>query len=566
MKNIFKIFLIAIFAFLYSCAEELEINPQGSLSEDVIVYNEDWLDKQLISAYATLDGYIANNGADWSSPGSNWTFGDIPTDDVYKGSEPADQAELNEIEWFTHNATNAYFQSKWRVIFEGVNRCNQTLRAVAIATEEGIVSASTLTRISAEARFLRAVYHFDALKNFRYVPYITEEITESQPNPDGGAYSGVDTDLQFAIDNLPESQGDAGRATSWAAKAFLAKSKMYQLDHTAAAPILDDIINNGPYDLVDNYHENFNADYDNNIESVFAIQNSVNDGAPNSANGNYPAILAFTHNEGPVTCCGFYQPTQNLVNAFKTQGGLPMIDTFNDVDVESDQGIGNDEPFTPTTVPLDPRLDWTVGRRGIPYLGWDIHPGRNWVRDQTNGGPYNPKKHMFTAAQDGVASTTSGWTNGVTSINTPKIRFADILLWRAEIMAENNEGDSGMALVNRVRERAMTGNRVQANLDGTGGDAANYEIELYTAATFTDPVAMVRFERRLELAMEGQRLYDLVRWGVAGQVINDYIEKEQTLRAYLVGKSFVSPKNNYYPIPQAVLDASKGVMQQNPNY
>lgn len=566
MKNIFKIFLIAIFAFIYSCNDELDIKPQGSLSEDVIVYNEDWLEKQLISAYASLDGYIDNNGSPWSAPGSNWTFGDIPTDDVYKGSEPGDQAELNEIEWYSHGPSNAYFLSKWNVIFEGVNRCNQTLRAVAFATEEGIIPTDVLTRITAEARFLRAVYHMDALKNFRYVPYITEDIVESVSNMDDSGYPGVDADLNYAITNLPDSQGDAARGTSWSAKAFLAKSKMFQNDHVAATPILNDIINNGPYNLVDNYHENFNADYDNNMESIFAIQNSVNDGAPNSSNGNWGNILAFTHNEGPVTCCGFYQPSQNLVNAFKTQAGLPMINTFNDVDVENDQGLETEDAFTPTTVPLDPRLDWTIGRRGIAYLGWDIHPGKIWVRDQSNGGPYNPKKHMFTAAQDGVASTTSGWTNGVTAINTPIIRFADVLLWRAEIMAEAGEGDSGMALVNRVRERAMNGGKVQANIDGTGGDAANYDIQLYTAATFTDPVAMVRFERRLELAMEGQRLYDLVRWGVAGDVINTYIAKEQTLRGYLVGKSFTSPKNNYYPIPQSVIDASKGVVQQNPNY
>src|SRR5690606_31645504 len=173
-------------------------------------------------------------------------------------------------------------------------------------------------------------------------------------------------------------------------------------------------------DLVENYHHNFNAAFDNNVESVFAIQNSVNDGAPESANGNWGNILAFT-NGGPVACCGFYQPSQNLVNAFKTQGGLPMIDTFNDVDVVSDQGIASNESFTPTTVPLDPRLDWTVGRRGIPYLGWDIHPGMNWIRDQAHGGPYSPKKHMFTAEQDGVYSTTSGWTSGATAINTPLI-------------------------------------------------------------------------------------------------------------------------------------------------
>src|SRR5690606_29666297 len=360
MKKIFKASLVVLlFGCAFSCADHLEINPQGSLSQDVIVYNQDWLDKQLVASYGSLDGYIDNNSTNnaWRSPGSNWTFGDVPTDDVYKGSDAGDQAELNEIEWLTYGPSNAYFRNKWNAIFEGVNRTNQTLRGVNIAREEGIVDTDELDRIEGEARFLRAIYHMDALKNFRYVPYITEDMTESQANQDPDAsYAAVDADLQYAIDNLPPTQGDAGRATSWSAKAFLAKSKMFQENHTAAAPILDDIINNGPYDLVENYHHNFNAAFDNNVESVFAIQNSVNDGAPESANGNWGNILAFT-NGGPVACCGFYQPSQNLVNAFKTQSGLPMINTFNNVDVANDQGIASEEPFTPdTAIPLDPRL------------------------------------------------------------------------------------------------------------------------------------------------------------------------------------------------------------------
>lgn len=559
-----------MFAVIYSCSDHLDIKPQGSLSEDVIVYNQDWLEKQLVAAYGSLDGYIDRNGGNnaWRAPGSNWTFGDIPTDDAYKGSDAADQAEMNEMEWFTYDASNGYMDSKWKSIYEGVNRCNQVMKALAIASEEGLVPQDVLSRIEGEARFLRAMYHMDALKNFKFIPYIDETVTESQSNMTGDAYSRVDQDLNTAITLLPPTQAETGRANAWTARAMLAKSKMFQGDHPAATSLLDNIIANGPYSLVANFHENFNAEYGNSSESVFAIQNSVNDGAPDSANGNWGNILAFTHNSSaPVTCCGFFQPSQNLVNAFRVDAvnGLPLFDTFNDTDFLNDQGLLSSDAFTPDgTTPLDPRMDWTVGRRGIEFLGWGPHPGQDWIRDQVNGGPYSQKKAMFTAAQNGSLSTTSGWTNGPNAINTNIIRYADILLWRAEIMAEAGTGDMGMALVNQVRERAMTGSKVQVNTDGTGGDAANYAIGLYTPATYTDPVNMVRWERRLELAMEGHRLYDLVRWGVAADVINTYITKEKTLRAYLNGKTFAAGKNEYYAIPQPQIDASGDVMEQNP--
>jgi hypothetical protein len=334
----------------------------------------------------------------------------------------------------------------------------------------------------------------------------------------------------------------------------------------AAKPILDDIINNGPYSLVANYHDNFNGEKNNNSESVFAVQNSVNDGGDGYINGNRGNRLNHPYsNDAPGGgCCGFFQPSQNLVNAFKTDAnGLPLLDTFNDVDVTNDQGIPSEDPFDPYTGNLDPRLDWTVGRRGIEYLEWGPMPGMRWVRDQSNGGPYVAKKHEILKSQEGTISAAG--LPQYNAINTPLIRYSDVLLWRAEVHVEDNELPEAMDLVNQVRSRA-------ANPDGfvkdtEGMDAANYVIGLYTDFPSQDYARKaVRFERRLELASEGHRFFDLVRWGIADQVLNEYVSGEQSKRVYLQGAVFTSGTNEYYPIPLEAINTSRGVLQQNPGY
>ncbi len=177
----------------------------------------------------------------------------------------------------------------------------------------------------------------------------------------------------------------------------------------------------------------------------------MNDGA-GGANGNFGDILNQPYGLG--SCCGFHQPSQNLVNAFKTNAGLPMLDTYNNQDVTNDDGLNSTEPFTPYAGPLDPRLDWTVGRRGLAFLDWGINPGSNpgWVRDQHNGGPYSPKKNVIYMAQiDKYAN--SGW-NSSNANNLKLLRYADLLLYAAEANVELGLLDEALNLVNQVRTRA----------------------------------------------------------------------------------------------------------------
>ncbi|MCT4604007.1 MAG: RagB/SusD family nutrient uptake outer membrane protein [Marinifilum sp.] len=554
-KNI--IYTLFAFLLLSSCENKLDINPQGKLSEEVIEINETWVNQQLVSAYAMLDG---NPGYFWA-PASNWVLCDVASDDFHKGSSISDQPPINEIERYTPNTSNIYLSRKWKAIYEGIHRCNQTINSISLAIEKG-TDFDKLKGLEGEARFLRAHYHMDAKKIWNNIPYIDESVKEAVRN-DVDVWPNIEADLQTAIDYLPPVQTEAGRPTSWVAKAYMAKAHMFQKDFNAAKLVLDDIISKGPFKLVEKYHDNFNAEKDNNSESVFAVQNSVNDGGRGFINGNRGNRLNHPYaSDAPGGgCCGFFQPSQNLVNAFKTDmNGLPLLDTFNDTDVTNDQGIPSDQAFTPYAGNLDPRLDWTVGRRGIEYLGWGPMPGMRWIRDQANGGPYVGKKHEILKSQEGTMSAAG--LPQYNAINTPLIRYSDVLLWRAEIHAEQDEFEDAKNIVNQIRRRAANPDGFVKNSDGT--NAANYVIGEYTS--FPDKayaIKAVRFERRLELASEGHRFFDLVRWNIAEQTINTYLQKESNLRVYLQGAIFVSGKNEYYPIPLDAIDSSGGVLVQN---
>ena len=259
----------------------------------------------------------------------------------------------------------------------------------------------------AEARFLRGHHHFEGKKVFNNVPYIDETVTDFKvPNTTGSTYVNIwpqiEADLKFAYDNLDEIRPNKGRANKWAAAAYLAKAYMFQKKFAEAKALYDVIIVNGKnsqgvkYNLTPNFSDNFRVAAENNQETVFAIQFSYGDGA--NTNGNYDNSLNYPHS--PTTpgagCCGFFQPSQNLVNSYRTDAaGLPMPATYNDVNVTSDEAVLSTEPFTPYAGNLDPRLDWTVGRRGIPYLDWGVHPGRSWIRKADYGGPFSLKNTFF---------------------------------------------------------------------------------------------------------------------------------------------------------------------------
>ncbi|MBW3546052.1 MAG: RagB/SusD family nutrient uptake outer membrane protein, partial [Bacteroidetes bacterium] len=260
----------------------------------------------------------------------------------------------------------------------------------------------------------------------------------------------------------------------------------------------------------------------------------------------------------------------NLANSFKTDAqGLPMPETFMNDYYLHDEGVAADAAFTPADIRFDPRIDHTMGRRGIPYLDWGQHPGAAWIRDQPNGGPYSPKKNVYAEADAGTYTDNSSWTSGLTANNYNLIRFADVLLWAAEAEVEAGSLEKAREYVNMVRARAANPEGWVRNEDGT--PAANYVISTYEAAWTDQAMAReaVRFERKLELGMEGHRFFDLVRYEQAVPVLNAYIDKEKEFRQYLRGATF-QETDKYFPIPEQQITLSmmdgQPTLVQNPGY
>jgi hypothetical protein len=316
------------------------------------------------------------------------------------------------------------------------------------------------------------------------------------------------------------------------------------------------------YGLQDAYWKNFDPTYDNNSEEVFGIASAASGNVDGS--GERSLGLAFPYG-GDFGCCGFFQPSQNLVNAYKTgNDGLPLFTTFNNTDLKNDEGLKDADPYTnDVTTPLDPRLDWSVGRRGVPFWDWGPMPGYSWIRDQNYAGPFSPKKHIFSKKEENVL-TSSGWKN-ITAKDIYLIRYADVLLMAAEAEIEVGSLETARTYINLVRARAKNPN------SWVQGAPANYTINLYTTPFSSQAYARdaVRFERRLELAQEGHRFFDLVRWGIAADVLNTYVEKEKLKRVYLQTASFTAGKNEYFPIPATIIDlaAKDGdILTQNPGY
>ncbi|EOZ95204.1 putative outer membrane protein, probably involved in in nutrient binding protein [Indibacter alkaliphilus LW1] len=556
-----------------SCEDFLDVPVVGQLSEAQLTSLEG-IDATLIGAYSQVNGRDQR----MSSP-SNWVWGSIRGGDANKGTDPGDFATINPIQRFEANPTIDVIENNWQGLYEGIARANSTLRLLAMRGED--VSDAQAANIEGQARFLRGHYYFELWRNYNRVPimdvdndYGTEGFNELRNDQDVLPF--VIADFQFAVDNLPATQAQVGRVNSWAAKSYLAKVYMYQQRFSDAKQLFDDIIANGvtsnglSYGLVPYYDDMFRGANDNHQESIWAYQSAAGTGSVNNANPEFD--LNFPYNtgpNGPGNCCGFFQPSFSFVNSFRTNAqGLPLIDnSFNQPAnrVANDQGINSDQPFTPDAGNLDPRLDHTVGRRGIPYLDWQDHPGQAWIRNQPNGGPYSPKKYVYQRAEEGTFQDNASWTPGYTGINIMIIRFADVLLMAAEAEVELGNLERARELVNRVRERAVNSKLLRDD----GSMAANYVVGLYESAWTDANTARtaVRFERKLELGMEGQRFYDLVRWGIAKEELDFYFAHDAAiLVAALGGSSFTPGRDELLPIPQFQIDLMGDRLVQNPGF
>jgi tetratricopeptide (TPR) repeat protein len=586
-------FCSGVLLLVYACNKSfLDKQPQGALSANVLA-NKTGVEGLLIGAYHMIGGQGGAPGTVWGAAASNWVYGSAIVDDSYKGSIPPDQSTegFSTLATFTYATNNPYLNEKWRAMYDGVQRANDVLRVLQLATD---ISAEDVKRITAEAQFLRGHFHFEVKRIFNYIVYADETTTETRNVDESGNFIDywpqIEADFQAAIDGLPETQpGFPGRANKSAAKAYLARCYMEQHKYAEAKPILEDIIANGKtakgenYALV-NYQSNFNGAQDNGPESVWAYQASVNDGS--GTNGNYGDNLQFPNGSGPGGCCGFNNPSINLANAYKTDAsGLPLLDNFNAGNVVS-------HPTTPYTGNLDPRIDIVMGRPGIPYYDWGIVPAGDWIRSPADNGYFSPKKVVYAKSQVGSISSTetSFWgPTQMSAINVNLIRFAEVLLWAAECELAIGTPAKALEYVNRVRNRAAdpTGwvyksseyNAAIGKYVTQTTPADNYKISPYPAGAFDDPVFAKKallHELRLELAMEGQRFFTLRRFdngtGLMTTILNNYIAVEKTRPSYYIQNPNVvfSPKYQWFPLPQQQIDVKNATgeifLKQNPDF
>jgi starch-binding outer membrane protein, SusD/RagB family len=608
---------------LYGCKDFLSAAaaPQGTLDAGTLA-NRSGVEGTLIGAYRTLDCTGATNG-NWGCAASNWVWGSVAADDSYKGSNATDQPPINDIEgyhWGTPDA-DSYLENKWQISYEGVVRANSTLRLLktVMASSPGEFSALDANGVTGEALFLRAHYHFEAWKMWGSIPYYREDETDFRKANETSALVVADIlkDLDSAIKLLPLTprNGEKGRASKWTAKAYKGRVQVYSGDFPGAVTTLKDVQTSGPYALETSYDHvwtGFQA-LQNGPETIWAFQASANDGEPNGTNANYGERLNFPYSGSHFGCCGFNQPSQNLVNFYQVDAnGLPLAlsapATWNASDANFVGGPTN-------LTPVDPRLDWTAGRDGVPYKDWGLYStAGGWVRDLGNGGPYSPKKNAQEQASG--AESKVGWQpTQLNSVNIHLFRYADALLLLAEAQVETGDLAGAMANVNLVRARAG----VTAQGCGKGSDAATqaalvaayplcgsdsrmavplnctasgactpdstikwavYKVGQYT--TFPSVAyarEAVRTERRLELAMEGQRFFDLRRWGLAyaAAAINGYIngegggmEKSSARRLYKAGAEPFIARHLFYPIPSLEISLSKiggtARLAQNPGW
>jgi starch-binding outer membrane protein, SusD/RagB family len=551
-----------------ACKEEfLELNPLGvyPLSE---LTNKKGVEGMLIATYAALDGRPETQ----TTGSTNWVWGSVAADDANKGTEASDFNSINPIELYSQTP-GGEAGSKWRGVVDGIGMANQVLKSLKAATD---ISADDAKRIEGEARFLRGFFHMEGRKVFGLgFPWIPETAVS---NDDYKAITNqveiwpqIEADFKFALDNLPGKQSEIGRANKWAAASFLAKALIFQNKHSAALPILNDVMANGTnaggtkYALMPNYGDNFRIATKNNSETVFAIQYAINDGAGNNANANYEQNLNFPHNaSAPGGCCGFFQPSQSLVNAYMTDEvtGLPKMTPLTANGVTSDFQLETKNPFTPYAGTLDPRIDHTVGRRGIQYLDWGPHPGRDWIRKVENGGPYSPKKNVHTKEELGAKSAGTGsWGQAANALSFPVMRYADVILMAAEAEAQAGSLLNATTLVNTVRARAGSTATIQGITKvgaNTAGPTGNYKVGEYLLFTSkTQAMNAIMEERRLELAMEGHRKFDLVRWGIAAATLNAYVGFEKAYIPKFVNAQFTAGQDEYMPVPTTVIQTSR---------
>ncbi len=562
-----------------SCKQEfLDIKPTGVVSDEDLNTVEN-AEKMVIAAYASLgnDGLLAHQYEDM------WVYGSVRSDDAYKGGGSiGDQFDSHMVEVFSLNTpANGNANLMWTYLYAGISRVNDAMRRIQALDDAEYQAKTGVTRAQrlAEMRFIRGHYEFILKVLYKYPVYVDEKVEKpdiinvsnrEKTDQEGWAY--IADEFRAGVATLPDSQADEGRPTRNAARAYLAKVLLYKAyvqneQHqvtSITASELEEVVDlisaiesTGEYGLFDDYAKNFLWEYESGTESVWAIMRSIDDGSP-EGRGNFSTGL--TSSLGPgYGCCSFNHGSQNLANAYKTDAnGLPLFDTYNEgPQIETVADVkGNN---------IDPRIGHTLGIIGMPFK---YDPNRIYDESYSRvPGVYGYKLGMKD--QELPTSPAFRQYQAFFSIsrNTDQIRYGDLLLMKAEALIELNRLGEALPIINSIRERAANSASVSRLVFADGSPTGKWNVGTYASLGSQEEArTKLRWERRLELAFESKRFFDLVRWGIAEPTLNAYFASEKTRRDYLIDAHFTAGRDEYLAIPQQQITISRGLYVQNPGY
>lgn len=568
-KILYSVLTVLALVGTTSCSDFLDDQkPQGVLDSETVKEPSN-VDNLVISAYA-----VFTTAEDINSSFSMWNF-DVRSDDAYKGGNGTSDGDVFhqlEIEQGVLT-TNWNINDMWVRLYNCISRVNSAISVLETTSDSYQLKAQRL----GEMKFLRAYAHFLLKRLYKNIPFIMDAnlkqddyytLSNTEFTNDEG-WQQIINDVEYAYSVLPVKQTDKGRPSKAAAAAFLTKAylyKAYRQDDAASNKVTSinredllkvieysnpDIYSAGGFDLEPDFHNNFRPEtqYENGVESIWAMQYSINDGTKyGNLNWSYGLIVP---NIPGVTDggCDFYKPSQNLVNAYRTDAdGHPFIDTFNNKDYDLTQDA-------------DPRLFLTVGLTGLPYefnSKYMMDASATWSRSNGLYGYYVTLKQNVDP-DCGYLVKGSWWG---TPMNRIVFRYADVLLERAEAYAQLNETGEAIKLVNEIRKRAKQSTGMIANYPSDYG--VKFNISTYNGSySQEDALKIVKMERRLEMGMESERFFDLVRWGEAEKVLNKYFAEEANNCSIYGDAHFTADKNEYLPIPFSQVAASDGHYTQN---
>ena len=483
------IILITIFG-LNSCSDFLEEDLKGVYSSSTFFTSHEHAVLGINAAYNCL---LTSNQAN-----KPWVFGDVASDDAASGN-PGDVPDIDNIDNFIVNADNGTLFPFWELYYEGVTRCNRVLEYVPDIS----MNEQQKSIILGEAYFLRAYYYFTLTNIFGDIPLIKKIRAPDDLNLPKTDHAEILTfigqDCENAAERLPvsHSASDVGRATKGAAYALWAKTLLFQEEWSLAAEKAMEVVNLG-YQLTPNYRDNFDLAFENNVESIFEIQQQ---GATGSPTGNAFGQW-FAPREGGIGGYAFNVPTQDFVDEFERNGGY--VDYRLTLTVVQDQERWGDTVFL---------ANWSA----TGYVNKKYNVEFSTIKQDESSGPRN-----FVSDTD---------------LNYTPIRYADILLVLAEALNESNSPGEAVVYLNMVRERARNSHPDLENLP------ADFLAPVSASISQSDLRDAIRHERRVELGFEFHRYFDIIRYGEA--YANTALEDND---------NFDYDTHKFFPIPQNEVD------------